>query len=96
MKVIGKDKLDAFGKGDIAARKDLAAWLKIVQEADWRHFIDVRKTIPKASGAARGNATVFDICHGQFRLITIIDYQIKTVLIKEFLTHKAYDRWNKG
>jgi len=95
MKVIGEDKLGGRNASDIKARKALAAWLKISKEAQWQHLMEVRQTIPDVSGNARGNTTVFNICGGRFRLITIIDYETQTILIKEFFTHKEYDRWNQ-
>jgi len=97
MKVIGKNKLNDFGKQqDVAVRKGLAAWLKIVEQANWKHFMDVKRVVPKASGGVKGSFTVFDICGNRFRLVTIGDYEIQTVLIKDFLTHAEYDRWNNS
>lgn len=66
-----------------------------MKQADWRKFADVKATYRTADQV--GRFTVFNVGGNNFRLITVIDYDCGTVIIREVLTHAEYDKekWNE-
>jgi mRNA interferase HigB len=87
------------------AARELQAWLKVVREARWRNFFQVRQTFKDADAVDR--YVVFNIRRNHYRLITIIHYSRERngrlteghIYIRSFLTHKQYDNrnnWDMG
>lgn len=68
----------------------LNAWYKIVRNADWENFADVRNSWRNSDVV--GRYVVFDISHNKCRLVATINYQWKMVYIREILSHADYDR----
>ena len=68
----------------------LNSWRKIVLNAKWRHFADVRQTLKNADQV--GDCVVFNIAHNEARLISFIKYEDQTVTVLGILTHKEYDK----
>lgn len=86
------------------ASDEIAAWHRIVKEARWTNFIEVRRVFPDAD-AVKGYV-IFNIRHNRYRLVTVIHYAgerqgrltMGHVYIRSFLTHKQYDNpanWDK-
>jgi mRNA interferase HigB len=78
----------------------VSTWLSLAKKAQWENLQDVRKTFSTADGVpVRDNKvyTVFNIAGNKFRLIVKIEYQYKTIYIKDLITHAEYDRgdWKK-
>jgi mRNA interferase HigB len=93
MVIVGRDKLtkaedDHAGSG---LGNALANWVKIVEGVGWKHFADVKATFGARVDLA-GGFVVFDIKGNAFRITTIINYQVRTVLILRVQTHKQYTR----
>ncbi len=103
MNVISRRKLlELSGRRAGGAANDLfLEWFRIAHRADWATFADVRRTFGRADVAtdtASGRtATVFDVGGNRHRIISLIDYRRRTLLITHVLTHKEYDRqqWKK-
>lgn len=96
MVVIGKSSIVAFGKKHNQAKKALAAWLKVAEEAQWRNLMEVRKNYPSADGGVRRLFTVFNIAGNKYRLTATIDYELQTVAVTNVFTHSEYDHWSKS
>ena len=102
MHVISRSHLKKDGEQYRDAAQEIGAWYKIVKQAKWRNFVEVRQTFKDADNV--GKYVVFNIRHNRYRLITGIHYcrEIEGgiteghVYIKHFLTHREYDDWNKG
>lgn len=99
MWVISKKKLRDFWEspGYENSKGQLEAWYRIVnnKETDWGSFQDVKQTYGNASLV--GDCVVFNICGNQYRLIAIIVYPSRKVLIRGVFTHKEYDegKWKQ-
>jgi len=67
----------------------------VVEQADWKNSAEMKKTFRKADVV--GKQTVFDIGGNKCRLIAIIHYGARRVLVQHVLTHSEYDRgqWKK-
>ena len=55
-----------------------------------RNPADLKRTFASASFVE--GKTVFNIGGNKYRLISVINYELKTVLVTHVLTHKEYDK----
>jgi mRNA interferase HigB len=83
----------------------MRAWFKIVSQAQWRNFIEVRKVFKDADDV--DGYVVFNLRQNRYRLVTIMHYARERegrlteghVYIRSVLTHRQYDNranWDKG
>ncbi|MFB2918294.1 type II toxin-antitoxin system HigB family toxin [Aerosakkonema funiforme] len=95
MRVISLDKLVEFSKIHPDAESSLDSWRQIAEEAEWKHIIEVRQVYAHADPVE--GYTVFNIGGNKYRLITKINYKLKTIVITDVLTHSEYDegKWKK-
>ena len=73
----------------------MQAWTAIAAEADWSNLRDVRQDYPSADGVTMTDGsvvTVFNIKGNLYRLLTKIDYSLRSVWVIEILTHADYDK----
>lgn len=96
VRVIAQSTLKAFSeeKRYTAAQGELALWVRVAEKAEWKQLLDVQKDFTKAEAVLvkKVSYTVFNICHNQFRLITMINYRKGILWVKNFLTHAEYDK----
>lgn len=95
-RVISRKKFREFVTTHPGASQDLNVflrWCKVVEQACWASFGDVRSTF--ASADQVGNRAVFNVGGNKYRVIARIDYARATVYLRHVLTHKEYDagRW---
>ena len=84
-------RLNDFGKTHADARKSLAVWKLVVEQAGWKNKQDVLRDFPKAK-MIQNNRARFEIVHNTFRLIAYIHYEDRIVEIRFIGTHNEYDR----
>ncbi|MEB3197836.1 MAG: type II toxin-antitoxin system HigB family toxin [Candidatus Sericytochromatia bacterium] len=94
MHIISRRKLADFFAANAAAQKPLEAWFKIVSQASWSNFVELRQTFPSADLV--GRLTVFNLGGNKFRLIAKVTYRVGptngTVFLRSILTHAEYDK----
>ena len=88
MEVYGEALLARFGRKHPAARKPLARFLRMAQEAEWRHFLDVKQTFSTADLAPSPGTLIFDIGGNKYRLIAKVNFEEQILLIDKVLTHE--------
>lgn len=95
MHVISKKRLRAFWASHPDAERPLRRWFKIVEDASWESFADVRNTYAHADQV--GKFTVFNIAGNKYRLIAAIHFNRGKVFVRKVLTHVEYDQgdWKK-
>jgi len=87
------------------AANEIRAWLRIVTEARWRNFLDVRQIFKDADDVDAH--VIFNIRQNRYRLVTIVHYAREKagrvtmghIYIWSFLTHRQDDNrnnWDKG
>lgn len=82
--------MDRFARKHADARKRLAASEKAVRFASWNNLVELQSTFGTAD-LVQGKV-VFDIGGNRYRLITLLDYRAKTLLVIDVLTHGEYDK----
>lgn len=90
MLIAGEGKITAFGEKHKKAAKPLSDWLEIVEQAEWKHSVDMKKHFKSAN--ILGSQTIFNIGGNKYRLIALISYKIKRVWVQYVLTHEEYDK----
>ena len=102
MTVLNASELARAGRKNAPLRKALDQWLHTTESATWESLQELRRSFPSADGVAVKLAggfevvvTVFNIKGNEYRLITVVNYAVATVLVREILTHAEYSkgRW---
>jgi mRNA interferase HigB len=97
MRVIARSTLAQFvetlsgTKQRFAVKAALDAWFHECDRADWRTPADVKKSYGTAS-IVDDERVVFNIKGNDYRLVTAIDYERRTVFIKWLGSHAEYDK----
>lgn len=71
------------------AKPSLRRWAQVIETNTFRHFGDVRKTFASADYVKP--YTVFNIAGNRYRLISLVDFSLRTVKVETILTHQEYD-----
>ncbi len=93
MQIVYSKKLLDFSKQHTDARKSLAGWKAVTENALWTKKQDVLKDFPNAR-MLKNNRARFEIKHNKYRLIVRIDYEDKNVIIRFIGTHNEYEKIN--
>ena len=74
----------------------LQVWLETAKAATWRSLEDIRKTFP-ATDMIGMKLAIFNIKGNSYRLIVRIEFGARRIFVKEFLTHREYEKgtWKK-
>jgi mRNA interferase HigB len=78
----------------------LEKWMTLVEEADWRNFIEMRAVFSSADEVtveSGRRVVVFNIGGNKYRLIAAVHYNTQIVYTMLFMTHAEYDKdkWKK-
>jgi mRNA interferase HigB len=95
LNVISAMSLKKYAAVHADAAEELMRWNKAARNAIWRNFSEVRHHFPDADQYK--SLLIFNIRHNYYRLIVKVDYRAKLLMVKEFLSHKEYERggWKK-
>jgi mRNA interferase HigB len=88
--VISRRALQQFWEQHSDSKQALVRWFKIVRQAEFQDFSDLRTTFPSAD--KDGKWIVFNIGGNKYRLITAIHFNRSKVYIRHALTHRDYDK----
>ena len=94
MKVVGRERLQAFCVQHADARKWIENWLFEVEVANWSAPGDITARFPSASFLA-GNVVIFNVKGNDYRLEVTAAYKTGVVVVKWAGTHSDYDRRNR-
>jgi len=90
MRIISLRRLREFWAEHPDAEASLRSWSRVVHQACWQRFMDVRTHYGSADQV--GKFTVFNIAGNKYRLITVIHFNTGRVYVRRVLTHAEYDR----
>lgn len=89
MHVISEKMLRDFWLLHPDAEPTLRAWCRVVNQAKWKTFAEVREAFPHADLV--GDLTVFNIGGNKYRLVVAIHLNRSKVFVRHILTHAQYD-----
>lgn len=90
MRIIAKSKIVEYYTENPNAETALEDWYQKVKKAEWTCFADMKKTFNSVDNVGNQHY-VFNIRGNNYRLIVVIKFTIKTVLIRFIGTHTDYD-----
>ena len=90
MRLLGTNLLEDFIRKHPSSESPLRRWQKIIEECDYKNMSELRKTFPHADHVE--GKTVFNVGGNKIRTITLIEFNIRQVIITHVLTHEEYDR----
>ena len=95
MRIIGRKTIEKFKRNHADARSSFDNWYGVVSSRDWKSFVELRQVFPSADKV--GPYIVFNVGGNKYRLIASVNFEVKTLLVRDLLTHKEYDRggWKK-
>lgn len=91
MRIVGKDRLDAFSRKHADSRRALERWVTDVQRERWKTPQDIRVAYNSADFLAN-NRVIFNIRGNNYRLVVQVRYCNGLVLIEWIGTHAEYDK----
>ena len=90
MHIISRKALRQFWEEVPESASALQRWYRIVNETEYRSFVELRQTFPSADKV--GDLIVFNIGGNKIRLIASIHFNRGKVYVRHVLTHEEYDR----
>lgn len=93
MRIIAHKTLIDFysASGNENSKAGLEHWYMVAKSANWNSFNDIRKDFPSADYVGNQHY-VFNISGNNFRLIVVIKFVPKTILIRWVGRHSDYDK----
>ncbi len=90
MHIISRKALRQFWEEVPDSASALQRWYRIVNETEYRSFVELRQTFPSADKV--GDLIVFNIGGNKIRLIASIHFNRGKVYVRHVLIHEEYDR----
>ncbi|MEG1575002.1 MAG: type II toxin-antitoxin system HigB family toxin [Tannerellaceae bacterium] len=91
MRVIAKSKITEYNATNKDAEIAIEEWYRKTKQAEWTCFDDMKKTFNSVDHVGNQHY-VFNIRDNNYRLIVVVKFTIKTVLIRFIGTHAEYDK----
>lgn len=90
MEIAGEERVAKFAERFPNVESALTRWVNTVAETDWKNPAEMKKTFGSADVV--GDQTVFNVGGNKCRLIALIHYRTKRVIVQHVLTHEEYDK----
>ncbi len=74
------------------AQTPLRNWFKLLSQVEATNFAELKELFGSVDLVK--DYVIFDIGGNKFRIIAIVYFESKLVLIRHVLTHEEYDHWN--
>ena len=91
MRIISKTAIRDYYTKNPQAKVALIDWVEKTEAAQWQNFADVKNTFNSVD-AVGNQRYVFNIKGNDYRLVVVIKFTPKNVLIRFIGTHAEYDR----
>ncbi len=92
MNVISKKRLLEFWQSHPLAETPLRNWFKLLLHVEPTNFAELKEFFSSVDLVK--DYVVFDIGGNKFRIIAIVYFESKLVLIRHVFTHEEYVHWN--
>ncbi|MDG4882959.1 type II toxin-antitoxin system HigB family toxin [Mesorhizobium sp. WSM4884] len=92
MQIVSRKTLVTFWTKHPQSKAPLTAWFNAASKVEWRGPPDIKQQFGANVDFLADNRVVFDIAGNKYRLIVLVSYTFKRVLIKFVGTHAEYDK----
>jgi mRNA interferase HigB len=89
MRIISEKALREYWQQHSNAELPMREFIKIINQADWQNFVDVRATFGNAD--YHHDFVIFNVGGNNFRIIGIVEYKKHIVFINSVLSHSEYN-----
>lgn len=93
MRIIAERTIREYYEKNPLAKVALEDWVKKVKKAQWSCFADIKSTFNSVDSIGNQHY-VFNIKGNDYRMVVVIKFTPKFVLIRFIGTHKEYDKIN--
>ncbi|MCE7073203.1 type II toxin-antitoxin system HigB family toxin [Dyadobacter sp. CY327] len=90
MVILSYKAIREFGKKHQDSQEALKSWFKIVEQSDWAHFHHVKQVFNSVDSVGN-DRYVFNIRGNKYRLVALINFNVRTLYILFIGTHAEYD-----
>lgn len=91
MRLVGREKLDAFAAKHSDARPWLENWIADAELSEWKTPHDIKGKYSSASFLA-DNIVVFNVKGNRYRLEVLVAYRTHTIVVRKIETHADYSK----
>lgn len=91
MRIITKEPLKQYVERHPDSRTALQEWVGKVEASQWNSFADVRRTFGDVDMPGNQHY-VFNIHGGHHRLVVVVKFFNRTILVRWIGTHAEYDK----
>ena len=91
MRIITKEALKIYAERHPDCTTALQEWISKVEASEWNSFADVRQTFGDVDMPGKQHY-VFNIHGGHHRLVVVVKFFNKSILVRWIGTHSAYDK----
>lgn len=92
MTIAGRQLIEKFIRKHANSKASLSAWLEEAEDAAWETPQDIKDRYRSADFLS-GNRVIFDIGGNNYRLMVLVRYQNRILLIQKIGTHAEYSKW---
>ncbi len=92
MVVISYAKIKAFIDKNPQATDTINNWYKLTEKADWSSYHDIKNMFSNSVDAIGNDRFVFNVGGGNYRIIAMIFFDVRTVYIRFVGRHSEYDK----
>ena len=90
MVVISYKAIREFGEKHQDSVEALTVWFKTVSKSNWAHFHEVKRAFNSVDSVGN-DRYVFNIKGNKYRLIALINFNVRTIYVLFIGTHAEYD-----
>jgi mRNA interferase HigB len=90
---ISKPVLIEFWQRHPDSKKALQVWFKAMKEGDYTSLTELKEAF--VVDYVPPKYYVFDIKGNQYRLVALVNFTGRRVLIERVITHQEYNKWSK-
>jgi mRNA interferase HigB len=91
--IIALKMLRAFWEKHPEAEQVLKDWHSVLEKSTAKDLNELKKTVNSADYVPPH--TVFDVGGNNYRVIGVVQYKFRKVHVREVMTDREYDHWNK-
>ena len=91
MRIFTEQAVREYAEKHPESKVALQDWAQKVKKSEWSCFADIKKTFNSVDNVGNQHY-IFNIKGNNYRLVVVIKFTIKTVLIRYIGTHADYDK----
>src|SRR5579872_2904101 len=92
MVVISYAKIKTFIDKNPQATDTMNNWYRMASEADWRNYHEIKRMFSNSVDAIGNDRFVFNVGGGNYRIIAMIFFDVRTMYIRFAGWHAEYDK----